>query len=155
MPELKVRLRSACTQDDFRACRGVCSAVPDTGTTRSIVGASVLDSAGISYDPAGAERVTTANGDIMKCLGNVLLDMDIEGTCLVVDALVAQRLHSDLLISWQDLQRFGIISPSFLFCRITARASAASSNFGVRVSILFQKIPARTTPSRMVWLNQL
>jgi len=49
----------------------------------------------------------------MKCLGNVLLDMDIEGTCLVVDALVAQRLHSDLLISWQDLQRFGIISPSF------------------------------------------
>jgi len=113
VPELRVRLRSARTQDDFRACRGVCSAVPDTGTTRSIVGASVLESAGISYDPAGAERVTTANGDIMKCLGNVLLDMDIEGTCLVVDALVAQRLHSDLLISWQDLQRFGIISPSF------------------------------------------
>jgi hypothetical protein len=48
------------------------------------------------------------------CVGNVLLDIQIDrGKHLTIDALVVNNLSSNCLIAWKDMQRAGIISPSF------------------------------------------
>ena len=110
---MSAKIRGIHSAGHFLTCRGSCSAVPDTGTTRTIVRADVLAAAGISYDPSGAENVTTANGSAMPCLGNAILSVQLNDICLPVDALVSARLDSDILVSWRDLQRYGIISPRF------------------------------------------
>jgi hypothetical protein len=47
-------------------------------------------------------------------VGNVLLDVQIDrGKRLTIDALVVDDLPSSCLIAWKDMQRAGIIFPSF------------------------------------------
>jgi hypothetical protein len=56
----------------------------------------------------------TANSSPLGCVGNVILDIQIDkGKRLTIDALVAENLSSNCLIAWTDMQRARIISPSF------------------------------------------
>jgi hypothetical protein len=89
-------------------------ALPDTGTSRLIIMRRLLDHANIKYKTGGKEPIITANSSLLGCVGNVLLDIQIErGKHLTVDALVVDNLSSNCLIAWKDMQRAGIISPSF------------------------------------------
>jgi hypothetical protein len=72
-------------------------ALPDTGTSRTIIMQRLLDNANIKYNIGG----------------NVLLDIQIyRGKHLTVDALVVDNLSSNCVIAWKDMQRAEIISPS-------------------------------------------
>jgi hypothetical protein len=73
-----------------------------------------LDNANIKYNVGGKEPIITANSTSLGCVGNVLLDVQIDrGKHLTIDALVVDDLSSSCLIAWKDMQRAGIISPSF------------------------------------------
>ncbi len=75
---------------------------------------SLLDKANIKYDVEGKESIITANSTSLGCVGNVLLDVQIDrGRRLIIDALVVNDLSSNCLIAWKDMQRAGIISNSF------------------------------------------
>jgi hypothetical protein len=89
-------------------------ALPDTGTSRTIILRSLLDNAKIKYNTCGKEPIITANSSSLGCVGNVLLDIQIDrGKHLTIDALVVDDLSSNCLIAWKDMQRTGIISPLF------------------------------------------
>jgi hypothetical protein len=89
-------------------------ALPDTGTSRMIILQRLLDKAKIKYNMCGKEPIITANSSLLGCVGNVLLDIQIDrGKHLTIDALVADNLSSNCLIAWKDMQRAGIISRLF------------------------------------------
>jgi hypothetical protein len=88
--------------------------LPDTGTSRTIILQRLLDKAKIKYNTCGKEPIVTANSSPLGCVGNVLLDIQINrGKHLTIDALVVDNLSTNYLIAWKDMQRAGIISPSF------------------------------------------
>jgi hypothetical protein len=59
--------------------------------------------------------IVTANSSPFGCVGNVLLDIQIDrGKHLTIVALVVDNLSSNCLIAWKDMQRAGIISRLFL-----------------------------------------
>jgi hypothetical protein len=89
-------------------------ALPDTGTLRTIILQRLLDKAKIKYNTCGKEPIVTANSSLLGCVGNVLLDIQMDrGNHLTIDALVVDNLSSNCLIAWKDMQSAGIISPSF------------------------------------------
>jgi hypothetical protein len=89
-------------------------ALPDTGTSRTIILQRLLDKAKIKYNTCGKELIVTANSSSLGCVGNVLLEIQIDrGKHLTIDALVVDNLSYNCLIAWKDMQRAGIISPSF------------------------------------------
>jgi hypothetical protein len=89
-------------------------ALPDTGTSRTIILQRLLDKAEIKYNTCGKEPIVIANSSPLGGVGNVLLDIQIDrGKHLTIDALVVDNLSSNCLIAWKDMQRAGIISPSF------------------------------------------
>ena len=117
----------------YAHCQGVapplysqCEGVPDTGTSRTIVHQSVLRQAGISHDSRGKEPILAANGSSLNCQGNVLLDVCVNGVSMVVDALVSDNLHANMLVSWRDLQRLGIISQNFPALAHQVQSAAAA-----------------------------
>jgi hypothetical protein len=89
-------------------------ALPDTGTSRTIILQRLLDNAKIKYNTCGKEPIITANSSLLGCVGNVLLDIQKDrGKHLTIDALVVDNLSSNCLIARKDMQRAGFISPSF------------------------------------------
>ena len=108
------------------------SATPDTGTSRSCIRLSVLQRANLRFNPYGKENITTANGTGLDCRGNVLLEIKVGPHKMVIDALVASNLHTECLISWDDLRRLGIISPSFPHVSYAQCNSVASLPAGLR-----------------------
>jgi hypothetical protein len=89
-------------------------ALPDTGTSSTIILRRLLDKAKIKYNTCGKEPIVTANSSPLGCVGNVLLDIQIDrGKYLTIDALLVDNLSSNCLIAWKDMQRAGIISSSF------------------------------------------
>jgi hypothetical protein len=89
-------------------------ALPDTGSSRTTILRGLLDKANIKYNTCGRELIVTANSYSLGCVGNVILDIQIDrGKRLAIDALVADNLSSDCLIAWKDMQRAGLISPLF------------------------------------------
>jgi hypothetical protein len=90
-------------------------ALPDTGMSRTIILRRLLDEAKIKYNTCGKEPIVTANSSPLGCVGNVLLDIQIDRRKhLTIDALVVDNLSSNCVIAWKDMQRAEIISPSFL-----------------------------------------
>jgi hypothetical protein len=109
-PEVLLQLRALDTNEKYSSWM----ALPDTGTSRTIIMRRLLDNANINYDVGGKEPIITANSTSLGCVGNVLLDVQIDrGKHLTIDALVVDDLSSRCLIAWKDMQRAGIISPSY------------------------------------------
>ena len=91
-----------------------CSALPDTGTNRTIINEKVIRDANIPCIPSGKETISAAGGAPLGCVGNVLLGVKVEGGDeMWIDALVVSGLRAKCLLSWKDMQRAGIISEEF------------------------------------------
>jgi hypothetical protein len=68
-------------------------ALPDTGTSRTNILQRLLDKAKIKYNVCGREPIVTANSSPLGCVGNVLLDIQIDrGKHLTIDASVVDNL---------------------------------------------------------------
>ena len=105
-PRLHVGIRSNGTAFEYPA-------LPDTGATRSIIDASLAHTYGIVTSTRRKERITTASGEGMRCLGTVFLDVSFGDKVVKVDALVAVGLQAGFLLSWHDLQRLDVLTQTF------------------------------------------
>jgi hypothetical protein len=55
----------ATCEDEYHHC----TALPDTGTSRTIIFKSFLDKAKIAYDPGGKENIIAANSSLLGVRG--------------------------------------------------------------------------------------
>ena len=92
---------------------GHCDAMPDTGTSTSMVKRRILDSANISFDPDKKRPISAANATPLQCDGTAELKISYEGQRIETDVLVSSQLQEDFLVSYGDLLRLGVIPESF------------------------------------------
>ena len=86
--------------------------MPDTGATATIISSALARTYG--YKPiASQDTLSAANGQRMQCDGRLLLQIQANGRTVEVNAIATPHLRDDLLISWHDLQRLGVISENF------------------------------------------
>ena len=83
--------------------------------------------AGIPYDRSKKVPIEAANSTSLRCSGSVTLSMEFEGQTIETEALVARNLAQDVLVSYTDLVRLGIISPNF-----PSRAFDTTSTYNVK-----------------------
>ena len=88
-------------------------AMPDSGTSRSIVKAKLLRKNGIAFSSNDIQPISAANSSSLNCVGSVILRVTHEGLTCKINALVSDNLSEDVLISYNDLLRMGIISDKF------------------------------------------
>ena len=88
-------------------------ALPDTGTTRTIVALNVVKRHGIIPRWNPNERLLAANGKRMSCQGTTNLKLTHNGVRINANAIVSSSVKDEILISWHDLVKLGIIRQSF------------------------------------------
>ena len=88
-------------------------ALPDTGTTRTIVALNVAKRHGIIPRWNPNERLLAANGKRMSCQGTTNLKLTHNGVRINANAIVSSSVKDDVLICWHDLVKLGIIRQSF------------------------------------------
>ena len=101
---------------DFADCygnAGHCKAMPDTGTSTSMVHRRILDYANVSFDPNKTRPISAANATPLQCDGTARLLISFEGQRIETDVLVSSDLQEDFLVSYGDLLRLGVIPESF------------------------------------------
>lgn len=85
--------------------------LPDTGTTRTIISHSILQTNQIPVLDAPDELLFAANKQQMKCVGQIVLTACVnQGHRVKINALVSSDLDNDILLSWHDMQALKIIS---------------------------------------------
>ena len=103
------------------------SALPDSGTTRSIISVDVARRNKIEVHPGAKETITVANGDRIACEGWVELPVTFEGLTLKLNFLASNGIQNDIYLCWQDLIEFGVLPPNFPHRCFPAACSATLS----------------------------
>ena len=87
--------------------------LPDTGCTKSVISAYILEKYDISYTKSWDLSLTTASGSSMKVRGYVdLLCVTDQGSA-PIQALVVDSCSDGIMLSWHDLVSIGSIPASF------------------------------------------
>ena len=120
MRDVRVTPRDGGAPFTFNVC-------PDTGCTQTLVSADVARQKGLTVDTRSRKRVRAVNGQKLDCLGTVTFDIDFQGKSTEVVALVSSSIADEVLLSWQDLQKLGVIDPDFP--NIGARAAVVSVGY--------------------------
>ena len=89
-----------------------CRALPDTGTTRTIVHSRLVERFKDLINPTNCV-IRAANHTLVSCEGSIKLVIRFQGKAIKVTPLVSSALSEDMLISWHDLQRLDVISANF------------------------------------------
>ena len=89
------------------------NALPDTGTTKSIISQNIIDSHGIPVDTERVVPLYTCNNQKMKTLGTAALLVDTAHKMTPVEAIVTCDMTDEFLISWHDLINMKIIDEDF------------------------------------------
>ena len=102
-----------------------CEALPDSGTSRTIVKESILRQANIAFDVTQKSRISACNSSALTCLGTAEFTIIYGDTSINVRALVTPNLSENMLISYNDLIRLGILhedfpTPIFSSARVSA-----------------------------------
>ena len=87
-------------------------AIPDTGSTRTLLPLKVSRKLGLTIKPAKNETLKNASGKYMKVNGKCLVKMALPDSKdeVLVDCLISEDLPEDIiLISWHDLEAFGLV----------------------------------------------
>ena len=88
------------------------AATPDTGCTRTLITGRIAKENKLQLEKDGTILVA-ANGERMQVAGRVMLKVKLGDKEVELDALVSDHLREDMLVSWQDLIRLGVISENF------------------------------------------
>jgi hypothetical protein len=131
-PTLKVDVRFTPEQRN----RGFTfAATPDTGATRTIFSFALIRRHGLRPHRDSSLRLLNASGGSMRCQGTIKLFATLNGRETLVDGIVSSDMEEeDVLLSWHDLQKLGIISPEFPQNREAAavKVVAGSEEAGAR-----------------------
>ena len=88
-------------------------ALPDSGTSRTLINYKVLQRGNIPFKTKGIQSISAANSTSLTCLGSVILSLTFEDFTIKVNALVTKNQAEDVLVSYNDLVRLGCLSPQF------------------------------------------
>ena len=89
-----------------------CRALPDTGTTRTIIHYRLVERFKDLINPTNCV-IRAANQTQVSCEGSIKLVIRFQGKTIRINPLVSSALSEDMLISWHDLQRLDVISANF------------------------------------------
>jgi hypothetical protein len=81
---------------------------PDTGCTRTVISYDICKRHRIRLQKS-AVKIRTASGALMNVAGEVNLTV----RNATINALASKDLKSDVLLSWHDMQRLGMLPPEF------------------------------------------
>ena len=90
-----------------------CNAMPDSGTSRTIISRRILTQGNISLDASRRSKIRAANSSTLDCAGSALLTLTFDNFSIEIDALIANNLAEDVLISYFDLVKLGVLPPDF------------------------------------------
>ena len=106
-PRILVEI-SADTGKSFK-----CMALPDTGSSRTIISADYIRENGMTVHGDRSEKLFCANGEAMKCEGKLQVKISHQSRQAHVDAIVSSSMKKEVLIAWHDLRTLGIIADDF------------------------------------------
>jgi transposase InsO family protein len=108
-PRMDVTFESPTTGKSFSFV-----AMPDSGASRSTCAYNVMMDNDVPIDRCNKERLFAANGTEMHCEGSVQLSVKCNGgKCVTIDAIVSSDLENEILLSWHDLIKMGVLSEDF------------------------------------------
>ena len=85
--------------------------IPDSGSSRTIFGKSLLDEQGIKFEPnLNAEELYNASNNPMTVNGTVSLTTTFNGKSKIINGLVSEDLKDQVLLSWYDAEDLGSLS---------------------------------------------
>ena len=84
---------------------------------------------GLTVDTRSHKRVRAVNGQKLDNLGTVTFGIEFQGKATEVVALVSSSIEGEVLLSWQVLQKLGVIKSDFP--NIEVRAAVVSTAPGV------------------------
>ena len=91
-----------------------CRAMPDSGTTRTILAKCVFKDAYLELDKSRKVPIRCASvSSSLNCAGAALQQLSFEGQTIEIDALVVTNLAEDALIAYGDLERLGVLQDNF------------------------------------------
>ena len=91
-----------------------CRAMPDSGTTRTIIAKRVFKDAYLELDKSRKVPIRCASvSTSLNCAGAASLQLTFEGQTIEIDALVVTNLAEDALIAYGDLVRLGVLHNNF------------------------------------------
>ena len=85
--------------------------IPDSGSSRTIFGKSLLNKKGIKFEPnLDSEELYNASSNPMTVNGTVKLTTTFNGKSKLIDGLVSEDLEDEVLLSWYDAEDLGSLS---------------------------------------------
>ena len=85
-------------------------ALPDTGTTATMLSKALLDKHGIKPKPTRHKVRMAANDTYLQCAGSLEFVCTLNnGNQHTIQAIVAENLTDDVLLSWHDMIGLGIL----------------------------------------------
>jgi len=88
-------------------------ALPDTGCTRSIIREDILLREDVVINTDDITSIKAANQSVVKCVGSVMVRVHYLGRITRINAAVVVGVREDMMISYNDLRRMGIIHDDF------------------------------------------
>ena len=110
-PRINVTIQSSGQEFKF-------DALPDTGSTRTIVSYDIAKRYGLKIKTKQKEALFAANDQLMPCEGKLDLNISYMGRTVQVDAIVTSAMRNEVLISWHDLISLRVISHTFPRARV-------------------------------------
>jgi hypothetical protein len=86
---------------------------PDTGCTMTLISEDVVARQSLKVDTRSRKRVRAVNGQKLENSGTVIFGIEFQGKKAEVEALVSSSIEGEVLLSWQVLQRLGVIKSDF------------------------------------------
>jgi hypothetical protein len=138
-PQFTMRAHQGIPSERFRL-----TCTPDTGATRTIISADLVDRHQMFTRYTKAQLFSAKEGERMECSRKVELharaeDGNRSGPSTVIHALVSHDLKNEVLVSWHDLKRMGILPEAFPAVLAYARAAAASASQDISVDDLYKE----------------
>ena len=90
-----------------------CNAMPDSGTSRTIIAKRILTQANFQIDASRKSRIRAANSSSLDCAGSAILQITFDSFSIKTDALISSNLAEDVLISYYDLVQLGVLPKNF------------------------------------------
>ena len=106
MRGVKVTPRDVGTPFVFDMC-------PDTRCTQTLVSEDVVSCQDLVVNTLLRKRVRAVSNQKLDCSGTVVFNIEFEGRSKEVVALVSSLITSKVLLTWQVLQRLGVITDNF------------------------------------------
>jgi hypothetical protein len=102
------------------------NSTPDTGCTRTIISGKIAKANNLRILSDDTVLIA-ANGEKMNVIGKTDLTARTNDREATISALVSDVVAEDMLLSWQDLIRLGVISKNFPNTEAKARGVASDS----------------------------